>query len=65
MRVLMIVKKDILNKVIIENLIDLVSHPHCIVIDIREFNPVSGKFSRKIKVVNFYDNKIDNRCIWQ
>ena len=44
MRVLIAVKKDILNKVIIENWTDLVSHPYCIVLDIRELHPVSGKY---------------------
>ena len=64
MRVLIAVRKDILNKVIIENRTDLVSHPYCIVLDIRELNPVSGKYSRT-RVVNLYDNKIGNRCVWQ
>ena len=43
MQVLIAVKKDILNKVIIENRTDLISHPYCIVLDILERNPVSGK----------------------
>ncbi len=65
MRVLIAVKKDILNKVIIENRTDLVSHPYCIVIDVRERNPVSRKYSRRTRVVNLYDNKIGNGCVWQ
>ena len=65
MRVLVAIKKDILNKVIIENRTDLVSHPYCIVLDIRERNPTSEKYSRKTRVVNLYDNKIGNRCVWQ
>ena len=65
MRVLIAVKKDILNKVIIENPTDLVSHPYCIVLDIRECNPTSGKYQRRTRVVNLYDNKIDNGYIWQ
>ena len=65
MRVLIAVKKDILNKVIIENRTNLVSHPYCIVIDVRERNPVSRKYSRRTRVVNLYDNKIANGCVWQ
>ncbi len=65
MRVLIAVKKDILNKVIIENRTNLVSHPYCIVIDVRERNPVSRKYSRRTRVVNLYDNKIGNECVWQ
>ena len=60
MQVLIAVRKDILNKVIIENRTDLVSHPYCIVLDIKELNSVSGKISRRTRVVNLYDNKIGN-----
>ena len=65
MRVLTAVRKDILHKVTVENRTDLVSHPYCIVLDIRELNPVSGEYSRKTRVVNLYDNKIGNGCVWQ
>ncbi len=65
MRVLITVKRDILNKIIIENRTDLVSHPYCIVLDIRERSPGSGKYSRRTRVVNLYYNKIGNGCAWQ
>ena len=65
MRVLTAVRKDILNNVIIENRTDLVCHPYCMVLDIRECNPVSRKYSRRTRVVNLYDNKIGSGCIWQ
>ena len=65
MQVLIAVKKYILNKVIIENRTYLISHPYCIVLDIKELNPVSGKFLRKTKIVNLYDNKVGNGCVWQ
>ena len=65
MQVLIAVRKDILNKVIIENQTDLVSHPYYIILNIRELNPVSGKYWRKTRVINLYDNKIDNGCVWQ
>ena len=58
--VLIIIKKDILNKVIIENRTDLISHPYYIILDIREYNPISEKYLKKTRIVNFYDNKIDN-----
>ena len=65
MLVLTAVRKDILNKVIIENRTDLVSHPYCIVLDIKELDPISGKYSRRTRVVNLYDNKVGNGCVWQ
>ncbi len=63
MQLLTAVRKDILNDVIIENRIDLVSHPYCMVLDIRERNPVSRKYSRRTIVVNLYDNKIGSGCV--
>lgn len=65
MQVLTVVRKDILNNIIIENQIDLVSHPHCIVLDIKKRNSVSKKYFRRIRVVNLYDIKIENKCVLQ
>ncbi len=39
--------------------------PYCIVLDMRELDPVSRKYSRRKRVVNLYDNKIGNGCVWQ
>ncbi len=36
MRVLAAVRKDILNRIVIDNRTDLVSHPYCLVLDIKE-----------------------------
>ena len=58
MRVLMVVRKDILNKVIIDNRTDFVSHPYCSVLDIKELQPLTRKVWRKTRVVNLYDNKV-------
>ena len=58
MRVLTAVKKDILSKVVIENRTELVSHPYCMVLDIRELHPQSGKPLRRTRVINLYDNKV-------
>lgn len=58
MRVLIAVRKEILSKVVIENRTDLVSHPYCMVLDIRELHPQSGRCLRKTRVVNLYDNKV-------
>lgn len=63
MRVLIVVKKNIFNKRIIENQTDQVRYPYCIVLDMREIDPVSGKYSKKTSVINLYDNKIGNRYI--
>ena len=59
------IKKNVLNKVIVENRTNLVSDPYCIVLDIRQLNQVSEVYSRRTRVVNLYDNKIGNGCVWQ
>lgn len=60
-RVLMAVKKDILSKIVIKNRTNLVDHPYCIVLDVREFHQKSGKFLKTTRIVNLYDNKIGQR----
>lgn len=65
MQVLITVQKDILNTVIIENQTNSVSYLYYIILNIRKHNMISGKYSKKIRIVNLYDNKNGNRCIWQ
>lgn len=65
MRVLIVVRKDILNKVMIENRTNQVNHLYYITLDIREIDPVTKKYLRKTKIVNLYDNKVGNRYVWQ
>ena len=59
------VRKDILNRVIIDNRTDLASHPYCLVLDIKELYPVSRKILRKTRVVNLYDNKVGRGQVWE
>lgn len=61
MQVLIAIKKNILNKVIIDNWINPISNPCYIVLNIKKFNLISKKYLKKTIVVNLYDNKIDNR----
>lgn len=65
MRVLTAVRKDIVSQIIIENRTDLVSHPYCMVLDIKELHPQSGKSLRKTRIVNLYDNKIGSGQLWE
>ena len=59
MRVLIVVKKNILDRVIIDNQTDLINYLYCLYLDIQEFNPKFGKSPRKTRIVNLYDNKVD------
>ena len=65
MRVLVAVKKDILNRVIMENWTNLISHPYCQILDIRELYLQSGRYLRKTRIVNLYDNKVRKDQPWQ
>ena len=58
MRVLIVVQKNILDRVIIDNQTDLISHLYCLYLDINEFDPKSRKNLRKIRIINLYDNKV-------
>ncbi len=64
-RVLMAFKKDILSNVVIENRTDLLDHPYCMVLDIKELHPQSRNLLRKTRVVNLYDNKIGREQRWE
>lgn len=59
MQVLIAIRKDILNGVIIDNQTDLVSHPYYTILNIKKFCLVSKKVLKKTKVINIYDNKVD------
>ncbi len=39
MRVLTAVRKDIISRVIVEDRTDLISHPYCMVLDIKQLHP--------------------------
>lgn len=64
-QVVIAIRKYILNKVIIENWTNLVSHPYYIVLDIKKRSPGSKKYSRRNRIVNRYDNMISNGYVWQ
>lgn len=57
----MIVRKDIISNVIIENHMDLISHPYFMTLDIMELQLKSDKFIQKTRIDYLYDNKIDRR----
>ena len=65
MRVLLAVKKEILDRVIINNRADLISNSYCLYLDIKEVDPKSGKNLRKIRIVNLYDNKVGQEQLWK
>ena len=62
-RVLTAVRKDMLHRVVIDNWTDLVSHPYCSVLDIKELYSLTRKVVRKTRVVNLYDKKVGKKQV--
>lgn len=65
MQVLIVIKKHILDRIIIDNQTDLISHSYCFCLDIKEIDLKSGKILRKTKIINLYNNKIDQGYLWE
>lgn len=58
-RVFIVVKKNLLNKTIMENQMNLVSQLYCIVLDITKREIYAKEQKKKIKIINIYDNKLE------
>ena len=63
--VLIGVRKDILNKTIVENQTNLVSYRYYMVLDITEGEIHAKGRKRKTRIVNVYDNKLGEEQTWQ
>lgn len=64
-QVLVAVRKEILNQLVVENRTNLVSHPYCLAVDITEFESLPSRRKKKIRIINLYDNKFGERQRWQ
>ena len=51
----MAIRKDWLDKLVIENRTDLVNHPYFILIEIHKVDQLSKKSERKMRALNIYD----------
>ena len=52
---MIVVRKDILNKVIINNRIDLIVYFYFLVINVRKINSRIKRLDRRTRVINAYD----------
>lgn len=57
------VKRDLLNKIIVEHRTDLVNHPYFMLLEIRDLD-LSKQPRRKTRVLNAYDNRVGQGCTW-
>lgn len=55
-RVMIAIKKDLVDKIVVDHRTDLINHPYFILLEIRELDPRSNKPGRKTRIVNVYDN---------
>lgn len=55
-RIIIAIKKNLVNKIIIDHKIDLVNYLYFILLEIWELYPQSKSFERKTRVINKYDN---------
>lgn len=61
----MTIRKYMLNKTIVINWTNLISHLYYIVLDIMELETILGRYKKKTKVVYIYDNKVGKGQRWQ
>ena len=57
-RVLTAIKKDLVNRVVIKKRSDLVNHPYVMTLDIKDLDQKTRLPSKRIRVVNVYDQVI-------
>ncbi len=55
-RVMIGVRKDLLDKFLVDHRTDLINHLYIILLEIHEFDPQSIKPEKKTQVVNVYEN---------
>ena len=63
-RVLTAVKKELRNKIIVENRTDLVDYLYLVALDIWDIDKQSNRLTSRTRVINIYDNRVGQRCTW-
>ena len=57
-RVMTAMRKELVDKIIIDHRTDLFNHPYFMLLEIQELDPQLKKPRRKTQVVNVYDNRV-------
>lgn len=63
-RVLTAIKKELVDKIIVENRTYLIDHPYFLALDIREIDSQT-RSRKRTRVVNVYDNQVRQGHTWQ
>lgn len=61
-RVMTAVRKNLVDKIVIDHRTDLINHPYFMLLEIRELDPRSKIPGRKTQIVNIYDNRVGKDC---
>lgn len=56
MKVMIIVRKNLVDKIVVDYKIDLVNHLYFMLLEIQRLDPQSKRLGKKTWVVNTYDN---------
>lgn len=63
-KVMTAVKKDLIDKVMVDHRTDLIDHPYFMLLDVRKLDLQSKIPGRKTRVINVYDNWVRRKCTW-
>lgn len=63
-RVMTAIRKDLVDKFVVENRTNLVNHPYFILLEIRELDKQTKRPGRKTRALNVYDNRVGQGCTW-
>lgn len=55
---MMAIRKDLIDKIVVENRINLVNHPYFILLEIWELDQYSKTPGRKTQALNIYNNQV-------
>ena len=63
-RVMTAVRKDLVDKIVVDHRTDLIDHPYFMLLEICELDLRSTRPGRKTRVINVYENRIGRGCTW-
>lgn len=64
-RVFTAIKKELINKIIVDNRTDLGDYLYFLILDIRDIDSQTKKLVRQTRVVNEYDNRVGQGFTWE
>ena len=63
-RILTAVRRNILNRIVVDNKSDLKSYLYIIIVDVRRNDLINRELGRRIRIVNIYDQNLGREYIY-